>query len=147
MNSGGQFGQLVMYYNKFVVTWDQNHLWVLDLREGAVIGCNSNVGKIRNVTVSGHELFVLLNQKERFIRRFTIVSEDLGPTCLDAVIAIHEDEAKTSSKVAAKFEQISRETGNDSVDSKPMTKVKLRSLLLELIVSTVLDMVRKDYLE
>lgn len=103
INSGGQFGQLLIYYDKFVVTWDQSHLWILDLQEGIVVGCHSNLGKIRDVTVSGHELFVLVNQRERFLRRFTLVNEKLGPSSIDAVIAVHEGVAKTSPEISQKI--------------------------------------------
>ena len=92
MNSSGQFGQLLAFYNQYIVTWDQSHIWVLDLDVGSVIGCHSNLGKIRDVAVCGHEIYVLGNQRERFLRRFTVVTERvLDSSCLDAVVATGDE--------------------------------------------------------
>ena len=96
-NSGGQFGQLLLFYNQYVITWDINHIWVLDLDAGKVIGCHSNLGKIREVAVCGHEIFVLVNQRERFLRRLILATERvLDSSCLDAVIAGSEEPAEPS---------------------------------------------------
>ncbi|XP_028395914.1 tectonin beta-propeller repeat-containing protein 2-like isoform X2 [Dendronephthya gigantea] len=90
-SSNGQFGKLLVFYNQYVLSWDPSHIWVLDLDIGKVMGCHSNLGKIRDVSVSGHEVFVLLNQRERFLRRFVLATERvLDSSYLDAVKAGEE---------------------------------------------------------
>ena len=102
-NSSGQFGQLLIFYNQYVITWDTNHIWVLDLDIGNVIGCHSNLGKIRDVAVCGHEIFVLVNQRERFLRRFILTTERvLDSSCLDAVIAGSEEPGEDQAVAAEK---------------------------------------------
>jgi hypothetical protein len=96
-NCGGQFSQLLIFYNQYVITWDVNHIWVLDLDVGKIIGCHSNLGKIHDVAVCGHEVFVLVNNRERFLRRLILTTERvLESSCLDAVIAGSEEQAATS---------------------------------------------------
>lgn len=98
-SSNGQFGKLLMFYNQYVLSWDPNHIWVLDLDIGNVIGCHSNLGKIRDVSVSGHEVFVLFNQRERFLRRFVLVTDRvLDSSCLDAVKAGEAEAPKGAGK-------------------------------------------------
>ena len=101
-NSSGQFGKLLTFYNQYVITWDANRIWVLDLDLGNVIGCHSNLGKIRDVAVCGHEVFVLVNQRERFLRRFILTTERvLDSSCLDAVIAGSEDAGEAETEEGA----------------------------------------------
>ena len=78
----------MIFHNQYVITWDTNHIWVLDLALGNIIGCHSNLGKIRDVAVCGHEVFVLVNQRERFLRRLILTTERVvDSSCLDAVVA------------------------------------------------------------
>ena len=87
-NSNGQFGQLLIFHNEYVITWDTNHVWVLDLDLGNIVGCHSNLGKVRDVAVCGHEVFILVNQRERFLRRLILTTERVvDESCLDAVVA------------------------------------------------------------
>lgn len=91
-NSSGQFGKLLTFYTQYVITWDTSHIWVLDLDIGNIIGCHSNLGKILDVAACGHEVYVLVNQREKFLRRFIVTTERvLEASCLDAVIAGNED--------------------------------------------------------
>ena len=102
-NSNGQFGQLLVFYNQYIITWDIHHIWVLDVDLGNVIGCHSNIGKIRDVTVCGHEIFILLNQRERFLRRLILTTERvLDSSCLDAVVAGSEKAEETMTSGAGK---------------------------------------------
>lgn len=77
-----------MFHGEYVVTWDSNHIWVLDIEQGVVIGCHSNLGKICSVSVCGHEIFVLLYQTECFLIRLVLTTERVVESpCLDAVVA------------------------------------------------------------
>ena len=81
-----QFGKLLVFSDRFLVSWQGSCLWVIDPSTGCVIGCHSNLGFIVDVALTGNELYVLSKGETNFIRQIIfetvvsvpcIVTEDL----------------------------------------------------------------------
>ena len=77
-----QFGPLLAYCDKFLVTYQKSSVWVLDPETGYVIGCHSNLGRIIDINVSNNELFVLTSGDDHFIRKISFETRVMSP-CIE----------------------------------------------------------------
>ncbi|KAJ8308928.1 hypothetical protein KUTeg_013802 [Tegillarca granosa] len=73
-----QFGRLLLYMDKYLVTWNTSALFILSPSDNEVIGSQSNIGTIEDVAVTKDEIFVLRKNADRALIRIAENPENTG---------------------------------------------------------------------
>lgn len=73
-----QFGRVLLYMDKYLVTWNTSALYILSPSDNEVIGSQGNMGIIEDVAVTDDEIFVLRKKTERNLIRIATKPENTG---------------------------------------------------------------------
>ena len=73
-----QFGPLHLYKDKYVVTWSDSSLFILNTDNTSVIGGSFHVGPICHIAVTNDEIFVLRKDTDRNVIRIAERPESLA---------------------------------------------------------------------
>ena len=74
-SSDQQFGSLLLYREKYIVSWSDTHLYVLNPCNTTVIGSQPRLGVILGVAVTDEEIFVLRRNTNKNIVRIALKPE------------------------------------------------------------------------
>ncbi|CAC5385613.1 TECPR2 [Mytilus coruscus] len=73
-----QFGPLSLYKEKYIVTWSDSSLFILNMDNTSVIGGTFHVGTIQNIAVTNDEIFILRKDTDRNVIRIAERPETLA---------------------------------------------------------------------
>ncbi|CAG2193665.1 TECPR2 [Mytilus edulis] len=73
-----QFGPLYLYKDKYIVTWSDSSVFILNMDNTSVIGGTFHVGTIQNIAVTNDEIFILRKDTDRNVIRIAERPETLA---------------------------------------------------------------------
>lgn len=76
--SDHQFGPLMLYMEKYLVTWNESSLYVLSPEDNSVVGSQRALGAVVDVAVTEDEIFILRKNNERNLIRIAVYPEKKG---------------------------------------------------------------------
>ncbi|XP_062587133.1 tectonin beta-propeller repeat-containing protein 2-like, partial [Saccostrea cucullata] len=88
--SDHQFGPLLLYMEKYLVTWNESSLYVLSPEDNSVVGSQRALGAVVDVVVSEDEIFILRKNNERNLVRVAVYPEKKGESLYHKLL--HEKE-------------------------------------------------------
>ncbi|CAH1791291.1 unnamed protein product [Owenia fusiformis] len=88
----GQYGPLMIFNSKHLLSWNSSAIYVLDIEEGTIIGCRGNMGEIVDVATINDEIFVL----RKGVDERTVIRISHSPDSENLPEKIHEDLSTTS---------------------------------------------------
>ncbi|XP_061173817.1 tectonin beta-propeller repeat-containing protein 2-like isoform X2 [Saccostrea echinata] len=128
--SDHQFGPLLLYMEKYLVTWNETSLYVLSPEDNSVVGSQRALGAVVDVAVSEDEIFILRKNNERNLVRVAVYPEKKGDTLIPrgpSGVKVHvtqDGSAKNDSVYSSATvteEKLSSAVGDDDIvfNSKP----------------------------
>ncbi|XP_065660832.1 tectonin beta-propeller repeat-containing protein 2 [Hydra vulgaris] len=126
-NEQKQFGKMLVFSERFLVSWQSSCLWVIDPTTGCVIGCHSNLGSIVDVALTGNELYVLSKGETNFLRQIIFETVASVPLMITDVLDFNDPFKKVdrSSSINHFEDQDKLEKILDEVAVKVETIVKV----------------------
>lgn len=116
-----QFGPLRLFHGQFFVTWDVSRLWVLDTSPCALVGYHGNMGDIVDVSMSGHEIYILQRGGERLLMKLSLIPKLANPL-LD-VVALLERSYKSDEEENVKQHELTVENREAKSEAQTSNKV------------------------